>query len=147
GLRSSWPSSKTRRAASEPKRAGRSCARPRLLQPALCLYAARVGRVLECGVVALVLVGVRLREAGHRPVEDVAGAEVARDRDRVAGARVCLGQGPAADLGVGLEAVDLHRLDESRPLRIPELADVEVPVQTVEADGADPPEHDVARGL
>src|SRR5215208_4131329 len=39
-------------------------------------------------VVALVLVGVRLREPGHGTVEAVAWAEIAADRDRVAGARV-----------------------------------------------------------
>ena len=61
-------------------------------------------RAHERGVVALVLVGVVLGERRERTVEGVAGPEVGRDRDGVAGAGVRAGQRPAADLGVGTSA-------------------------------------------
>ena len=77
-------------------------------------------------VIALVLVGVGLGERGHRTVEAVAAAEVARDRDAVAGAGVRARERPAADLAVGGSARGGHRVDVGRALRVPELADVEV---------------------
>ena len=61
---------------------------------------AGVGRRLQRGVVALVLVGVGLGERRERPVEGVARAEVARDRDRVARAGVRAGERLPAELRV-----------------------------------------------
>ena len=43
--------------------------------------------------------------------------------------------------------VRLHQLDEGGALRVPELADVEVALDVVDAFDADEAEHDVARGL
>src|SRR6266516_886219 len=55
------------------------------------LHPARGYRVVQRLVVGLVLVGVALSERSDRPVEDVAAAEVARDRDPVA--RPCVRSG------------------------------------------------------
>src|SRR5690348_13186994 len=104
-------------------------------------------RLGQRSVVALVLVGVGLREVGQRPVQPRALAEVGRDRDRVPGAGVRLGQGPPAQAGVDLHDVRLHQLHERGTLRVPELADVEVARDALEVRGADPAEQDVARRL
>ena len=50
----------------------------------------RLGGLEDRRVVALVLIGVGLRELGQRPVEGVARAEVGGDRDAVA----AIGHGP-----------------------------------------------------
>ena len=57
------------------------------------------------------------------------------------------GEFGAAELRVGRHQVGLHQLDDRGSLRVPELADVEVALDVVEALGADPAEHDVAGGL
>ena len=61
------------------RRTGRS-----LLEAELRVHPADLDGGLQRRIVLLVLVGVRLGEPGDRPVEGVAGAEVARDRDAVA---------------------------------------------------------------
>src|SRR4051794_17879938 len=70
-------------------------------------------------VVALVLVGIGLRERGQGAVERVPRAEIAGDRDGVAGPGVSLGEGPAADPRVDRHDVGLQRLHERRSLRVP----------------------------
>src|SRR5262245_23675809 len=62
----------------------------------LCCDTALLDGSLECGVVELVLVCIRLREPGQRTVEDVALAEVRGDCERVPGASVRLCQCPTA---------------------------------------------------
>src|SRR5687768_1083854 len=60
-----------------------------------------VGRGHECVVISLVLIGVRFREPGERVVEDIAGTEIARDRDGVAGAGVRACERPATHFRIG----------------------------------------------
>src|SRR5438045_781169 len=90
------------------------------------------GSRTESGVVALVLVRVRGRELEQRAVERVALAEVGRERDAVAGARVCAGEQEAADISVDLEAAWVDRVEVDRALPVPELAEVEVTRRPVE---------------
>ena len=78
------------------------------------------------GVVAVVLVGVRLGELEHRAVEPVARAEVRGKRDGAAGTRVSAGERPAAHLRVGQDARLPEQLELRRPLAVPQLAVVEV---------------------
>ena len=58
-----------------------------------------------------------------------------------------LGQRPAAELGVLDHRARLHRLDQGRALRVPELAQVEVALDAVDPGRVQPAEHDVARSL
>ena len=99
-------------------------------------------------VVALVEIGVRDGEIGDRTVEDVALAEVRRDRNPVAGASVGTRERPAAHSGEDLEAARENRVEVRRRLPVPQLADVEVALLAVEAlRVANPAEEDVARRL
>src|SRR5262245_207666 len=123
---------------------GRSGARS---DAGLCSDTPLLGGILERGVVALVLVRVSLREPAQRPVEHVAGAEVGRDCDRVAGAGVRLRERPATQTPVLREIGLRHRLDRGAALRGPELPDVEVVRDAVSVLLPDPTEQDVARGL
>ena len=104
-------------------------------------------RVLQCAVVALVLVGVRLGERRHRAVERVAAAEIRGDRDPVARASVRPRERPAADPPVGLQRRGSIELDLGRALRVPELPDVEVLLLAVDRRDSLPAEHDVGRRL
>src|SRR4051812_14975835 len=98
-------------------------------------------------VVALVLVGVQLREGRHRAIEALAASEVAGDRDGVAGACVGLGERLPAELGVQLHERRVHQLDQGRPLAVPELTHVEVAAHAVRRGEPDPAEQDVAGRL
>ena len=62
-----------------------------------CFQPSGPDRVDELLVVALVLVGIALREVGDRVVERVAAAQVRGHGDRVPGPGVRPGQGPPAD--------------------------------------------------
>ena len=64
------------------------------------MYAPRRYRIDEGGVIALVLIGVRLSEGRDRAVERVGGAKVAGDCGRVAGSGMGAGQRPGAQPGV-----------------------------------------------
>src|SRR5262249_11717606 len=97
--------------------------------------------------VALVLVCVDLGERGERAVENVAGAEIACDCDRVARARVCFGEGPATYLRMRAQPPRTHLFDAHRGFGIPELADVVVALHAVQSVAADPTEQNVARRL
>ena len=77
--------------------------------------------------------GVGLGEGRYRPIEDLPRTEVAGDGNRVAGASVRLRQGPAAQTSVGGHGVRLHRVDDRRPFRIPQLAHVEIALHAVQA--------------
>src|SRR5262249_47644520 len=67
---------------------------------------------------------------------------------RLSGAGVALRGRPAAALPVLEQGAGLHRLDDRRPLCVPELAEVEVARLAVEPlVGVNPAEEDVARGL
>ena len=77
-------------------------------------------------VVLLVLVGVGDGEVGDGLVEGVLAAEVGRDGDPVAGARVGAGERPAAQPAVDGHAGRDHLLDGQRRLPVAQLADVEV---------------------
>ena len=75
------------------------------------------------------------------------GAEVARDRDRISGAGV-----GACELGGARPCVEghdrrLHQLDKGTAFLVPELTDVEVAFDAVDAFDLDIAEHDVARRL
>src|SRR3954468_21438820 len=91
------------------------------LQARLGLKATRLNRLSQRVVVALVLVGIGLREGGQGAIEAVARAEVACDGDRVTGAGVCLRERLSAELGVHHHGGRVHRLDLSRALAVPEL--------------------------
>jgi len=52
----------------------------------------------------LVLVGIDLRERRQGPVEGLASAEIASDRDRITGAGVRLRERPAAELAYNVIA-------------------------------------------
>src|SRR5262249_29179578 len=117
------------------------------LRPRLGAHSARLDGFLERAVVALVLVGVRLGERGDRTIEGAVRAEIRGDRDGVSGAGVPFGERRAADAGVDLERVRLHHLDGRRALLVPELTDVEVAFDAVEAVRTDPAEQDVCRCL
>ena len=108
------------------------------------LPAVRIGSPRERLIVQLVLVGVALGEVGDRPVELVARTQVGGDGDRVAGAGMGPGQGPAADAGIEAEAGRDHRLDLDRALHVAQLAPVEV---TADVDALGPAQEDVAGGL
>src|SRR4051812_43704295 len=114
------------------------------LQSRLRGDAARRNGLLERVVVAFVLIGVGLGEDGNRLVEDAARAEVARDRGCVARAGGCFGQRPPEIARVDLERVGRQRLDERRAIGVRELANVEVALAAIEADGGERAEHDVA---
>ena len=62
----------------------------------------------------------------------VTGAEVAGDRNRVAGAGVGPGQGPPAQLGVGGQPAGSIVSIDRGALPVPQLADVEVALDAVE---------------
>ena len=59
------------------------------LSPALGRDATRSDSFLQRAIVALVLVGVGLRKRSQRAIEALAGAEIARDGERVTG--TCVG--------------------------------------------------------
>src|SRR4051812_23519330 len=123
--------------------ASRLISRP-ALQIRLRGYAARCDGPSKRVVVSLVLVGVPFRERGQRLVEHSAGTEGARDRNCVARAGVRLGQRPAADARIELERARFHHIDERRAFRVPQLTNVEVPLEAVDAFGCEPSEQDVA---
>ena len=80
----------------------------------------------QSGVVAVVLLGVRLAERENGPLEDVARAQVAGDRDAVARARVGVGERRRAELPVDAQRPRVHRLDDDRALPVAQLAHVVV---------------------
>src|SRR4029078_11877916 len=103
-------------------------------------------RVPERAVVMLVLVGIDLRERRQGPVEGLASAEIASDRDRITGAGGRLRERSAAELRVQRHRDGVHRLDDGGALRVPVLTDVEVSMQAVQVGDAEPAQQDVARG-
>ena len=94
--------------------------------------------------ISLVLIGVGDRELSHRPVEGVAGADVAADGAGVATAGVGAGQRPSAQLAVALEVVRGHAVDVEGALHVPELADV---VLASGVGSQRPSQEDVGEGL
>src|ERR1039458_2214884 len=72
------------------------------------------------------LVGIEAAELAQRLGKAVAGAEIAGDDQRVAGAGVAAGQQLAADLGVRLKAAAGHILEVDGALVIVELAHQEL---------------------
>src|ERR1039458_8285592 len=86
------------------------CLRPRLARPA------------QFFPVLFGLVGVEGAESGQRLGEAIAGAKVAGNRLRVAGAGVATSQQFAAEFGVGLKAVAGQVFKVDRTLVIVELA-------------------------
>src|SRR4051812_9439058 len=104
-------------------------------------------RLDERVVVALVLARVRGRERSDSPVELVAGAEIAGDRGGVAAARVRTCECPGAQARVRVQGLHRDPIEVGRRLPVPELADVEVALLTVDAFRAEPAEEDVACGL
>src|SRR5262245_5611142 len=113
----------------------------------LCSDTALLDRLLERGVVALVLVCVGLRKSGDRCLEGMSLAEIGGDRDRVAGAGVRFCERPTAEPRILLQVGRRHGLDLRAALRIPELPYVEVTRNALGVRLADPAEEDVARGL
>src|SRR3954454_13722551 len=87
----------------------------------------------ERGVVALVQVGGGGGELRHGAVEDVALAEVGSDGEAVAGTRMRAGERPTARLRVKLEPPRQDRLEIDGGLPVPEMPDVEVALEAVEA--------------
>ena len=85
----------------------------------ICLYPTGCYGIDERGVVALILIGIGLGKGSDCTVEDLGGAEVAGDLDRVAGSRVGAGQRPRAQSGVegqiGCPASRRCRLRSSSP--------------------------------
>src|SRR5262245_49684558 len=79
----------------------------------------RRDRLLQGAIVALVLVGIGLRERRKRTIEGIAVTEVAGNRDRVTRSRVRLRERPAAEFGVDSQRQWVHRLHECRTLGIP----------------------------
>src|SRR5262245_38495925 len=79
-------------------------------------------------VVAVVLIGVALRERAHRPIERVRLPEVGADGDGVAGPCVSPGQRPSTQVRVERQPAGEHRLDVHGALHVAELAPVEVAV-------------------
>jgi hypothetical protein len=89
--------------------------------------------------IALVLVGIALRECGHRSVEFVSRAEIASDRDRVVRAGMGTSERPAAQLAIAAKRNWIHHVDRRGAIFIPELADVEIAVDTVDPHGRTDP--------
>src|SRR4051794_23814904 len=98
-------------------------------------------------MIAFVLVGVRLGELTHGPVETVRLAEIGSDRNPVPGACMRSGQCPSADLPVARHGFEVGVLHFHRALPVAELADVEIPVHVVDAVDPLPAQEDVAAGL
>ena len=98
-------------------------------------------------VVALILVGVSLGEAGEGVIGGFAAAQIPRDGYAVAGA----GMGPGEHLPAGASVVGhqlwAHRLDGRRALPVAQLAHEVITLVSVRADGSQPTEQDVAAGL
>ena len=101
----------------------------------------------ERGMVALVLVGVGLREVRDRLVELGRVAQVGRDGHPVPGAGVRPRQGPGAQPGVVRHALRDHQLDRERELPVTQLPQVEVVVDPVDVGHPVPAQEDVAGGL
>src|SRR4051812_19487991 len=76
------------------------------------------GGVDDQPVIALVEVGVALGKLGQRLAEDVAGAEIAGDRDAITGSRVGPGEAPRALLPVELQPLGQQRVDLEGPLPV-----------------------------
>src|SRR5580693_1294377 len=103
-----------------------------------------LGELLE---VALVLVCVGRRELGDRVVERHRVAQVAGDRDLVAGPGVRPGQGVPAHLAVQPQAARNHHPDIERELPVPELPDIEVALLPIQPGHVLPAEEDVTGRL
>ena len=101
-------------------------------------------RVNERLIVALVLVGVALREVGDRCIELIAFAQAGGNRDGVPGPGVRPGQRPPAGPRVERERQRCHGLDIGRAFHIAQLAPIEVAV-AFRIFG--PAEVDIAGGL
>ena len=95
-------------------------------RPVSCCEPARLDGSGEDLVVPLVLVGVRDREVGDRAVERVALAEVRRDREPVAPARVRPREGRSAEAAVERRTGQRQALDLDAALPVVELPDVVV---------------------
>src|SRR5262249_28262948 len=134
-------------ASARPPQARCACSLGHGLHPGLCRHATRVDGLPQRVVVPLVLVGVELSELGQCAVEDIARAEISRNRDGIAPTGVRLGADRAAGARLlpdpGRDTLSQVR----RSLRVPQLADVEVALDAVDPFGADPAEQDVACGL
>src|SRR6476659_4321047 len=98
--------------------------------PRLCAFhradLARADRLAQRGMVALVQVRVSSGKVGDGTVEDVALAEVRRDRDPITGACMCPREGPAASMPVQLETGWRDRIEVERGLPVPQLTNVEI---------------------
>ena len=140
GRLSIGPGSDTTHARTAPILA-RAAAAPRFGR---CDDPARARGLEQLPVIVLVAVRVGLGEVGERTVEHVTGAHIARDGGGVAGAGVCPGDRPRAELGVGPHPVGHHRLHRRGPLPVLQLAEVEVPGRAVDALHPLPSEEDVA---
>src|SRR5262249_26709361 len=101
----------------------------------------------ERGVVALVLVRVRLREGHQGLVERGAATEVGADGDRIARAGVRPGERPAADLAIDAQPLGPEGRRVEAALAVLELAEVEVALHPVRHDPTVPTEEDVAGRL
>src|SRR5215208_8357936 len=97
----------------------------------------------ESRMVPLGLIGVGLREVADSPIEALAFAEVGRDLDAVAGAGVCAGQRPAAEVRIKDQLFRRHALYLRRALHISQLT----PVVVATGSATKPAEEDVARSL
>src|SRR5215217_2692921 len=102
---------------------------------------------LQRRVVALVLVRVGFREGRHRAVERLAGSEICRDRDAIAGAGMSAREGPAAERAVDAQAGGGHQLHLGPELPVPQLAYVVVARRVIGPAGAQPAEEDIAVDL
>lgn len=81
-------------------------------------------RFEKCLIVALVLVGVGLREAYECAVEAVAFAQVSGNGETVAGACMRVGERPSTGAGEGFEGVLVDFVKVGRAFAVPELAHV-----------------------
>src|ERR1700722_1758919 len=95
-------------------------------------------------MVEFVLIRISRGETGDRLVESRAGAQVCGNRESVAGAGVGTSQGPPTGSRVRMQADLAHRRQVSGRLPVPELADIEVVLLTIQALAALPAEEGVA---
>ena len=78
-------------------------------------------------MVAFALISISDGEVGDGFVEPVALAEVSADLFGLAGASVCVCEGPSAQLGILHHDATAESFDEHTDLHVLELPDIEVP--------------------
>src|SRR5271170_4145750 len=94
-------------------------------------------------IVALVLLRIGSREIGHRFVELIAFAQIARDQGGLACPSVCPSQRPTAKVRVLAHHTEGEELDQQLDLHVMQLPDIEVAALT----GLGPSEKQVAGRL